>query len=115
MSPSPALDDLHLHTAWSYDAPAGGLIEAVTDAEYQESKPVRLKAAEKKLIQFLRDEGAVAADATSATAEQIDAMYANWEATLNDTQLEKKSTKYTRLIERVERAGGSELGSRFHP
>ena len=52
-------------------------------------------------------------NATSATAEEIDAMYAYWEANLNDSQLEKKSTKYTRLLEQVERAGGTELDSRW--
>ena len=89
--------------------------DAALDAALQAAKSARLKAAENKLIQFLRDEGAIAADASSAAAGQIDAMYATWEAALNDTQLEKKSTKYTRLIERVERAGGTELGSRYHP
>ena len=80
----------------------------------QAAKPARLKAAEKNLIAFLRAEGAIAADAVSATPAQVDAMYDAWEATLNDTQLEKKSTKYTRLLEKVERAGGTEAGARWH-
>ena len=86
---------------------------AKAEAARQLSKSVRLKSAENKLIQFLRDEGAVATNATSATSEQIDAMYAKWEEGLNDSQLEKKSTKYTRLLEQVERAGGTELDSRW--
>jgi len=79
-----------------------------------EAKSPSLKQAERKLIQFLRDEKAIAADAVSATPEQIDAMYADWEATLNGTQLDKKSTKYTRLLERVERAGGTEADAFYH-
>ena len=95
-----------------YPPPAD--LQAVTDGELQASKSPRLKAAEKALISFLRSEGAVAADAVSATPVQIDAMYDRWEATLNDSQLEKKSTKYTRLLEKVERAGGTEAGARWH-
>lgn len=87
-------------------------IASAEDAR-QDAKSKRLKAAEKKLIEFLRGEGAVKTNAKSATAEEIDAMYASWEANLNDSQLEKKSTKYTRLLEQVERAGGTELDSRW--
>ena len=86
---------------------------AKAEAARQLSKSKRLKVAEKKLIEFLRGKGAVNTNATSATAEEIDAMYAYWEANLNDSQLEKKSTKYTRLLEQVERAGGTELDSRW--
>lgn len=89
-------------------AAAESAFRAAKEAKRQAAKSARLKGAEKKLIQFLRDEGAIAAGAKKVTVEQIDAMYANWEATLNDTQLEKKSTKYTRLLEQVERAGGVE-------
>lgn len=89
-------------------------IASAEDAR-QDAKSKRLKDAEKKLIQFLRDEGAVKTNATSATSEQIDAMYAKWEEGLNDSQLEKKSTKYTRLLEQVERAGGTEADAAWHP
>lgn len=79
-----------------------------------EAKSPSLKQAENKLIKFLRDEGAIAAGAVEATADEIDAMFANWEATLNDAQLEKKSAKYDRLLRAVERRGGTELGARYH-
>ncbi len=79
-----------------------------------ESKSPSLKQAENKLIKFLRDEGAIAAGAVEATADQIDAMFANWEATLNDAQLDKKSAKYDRLLRAVERRGGTESGARYH-
>lgn len=106
-------------------APASGVLEAYLDADfeaeaaaedaaYQASKSPSLKQAENKLIKFLRDEGAIAADAVLATADEIDAMFANWEATLNDAQLEKKSTKYDRLLRAVERRGGTELDARYH-
>lgn len=87
---------------------------AALEAIRQSKKPAGLKAAERKLVKFLRDEGAIAADAVSATPEQIDAMYETWEATLKDNQLEKKSSKYTRLLERVERAGGTEADAYYH-
>lgn len=80
----------------------------------QLAKSPSLKAAENSAIKFLRSEGAIGPAATSVTADEIDAMYATWEATLNDTQLEKKSTKYTRLLDRVERRGGTELEMRYH-
>ena len=92
---------------------AAGLL-ALASAK-QTAKSPSLKAAERKLVKFWRDEGAVAADAVSATADQLDAMYANWEATLNDAQLERKSAKYDRLVRGVERRGGTELGSFYHP
>lgn len=88
--------------------------DAARPAKRQAAKSARLKGAEKQLVKFLRDEKAIAADAVFATPEQIDAMYADWEATLNDTQLEKKSIKYTRLLERVERAGGTEADAFYH-
>ena len=88
--------------------------QEVNEQARQAAKSDRLKGFEKQLIQFLRNELAIPADAVSATPEQIDAMYANWEATLNDTQLEKKSTKYTRLLEKVERAGGTEADAHYH-
>lgn len=87
---------------------------AAKEIARQAAKSARLKGAEKQLVKFLRDEGAIATDAVSATPEQIDAMYEAWEATLNDTQLEKKSIKYTRLLERVERAGGTEADAYYH-
>ena len=88
--------------------------EASAEAARQAAKPATLKAAETALVRFLRAERAVAADASGATADQIDAMVANWEATLNDIQLEKKSTKYDRLLRQVERRGGTELDSFYH-
>lgn len=109
--PAPSLDAL----------PGPEEAQAILDAWAQESlaarqatKSPRLKGAEKQLIQFLRDEGVVAADAVTATPEQIDAMYEGWEAKLNDTQLEKKSIKYTRILEKVERAGGTEADAYYH-
>lgn len=94
------------------DAKADAILAAdaaAKEVSRQAAKSVRLKGHERKLIDFLRAEGAIAAGAVSATPEQIDAMYANWDATLNDNQLERKSTKYTRLLEQVERSGGSEM------
>ena len=90
---------------------AAGLL-AVASAK-QTAKSPSLKAAERKLVEFWRAEGAVPAGAVSATADRLDAMVANWEATLNDTQLEKKSTKYERLLRAVERRGGSELDAHW--
>ena len=88
--------------------------EASQDAVSQASKSPSLKQAENRLIEFLRTEGAIAAGAVLASADEIDAMVANWEATLNDAQLEKKSAKYDRLLRAVERRGGTESGARYH-
>jgi len=88
--------------------------EAAKQSARNSAKSSRLKAAENRLIEFLRDEGAIDAGAVSATAEHIDAMYDDWEATLNDAQLEKKFTKYARILQRVERAGGTELDCTYH-
>lgn len=102
-----AISDVEISDAYSQR-------DARRAAKRQGAKSPSLKAAEKKLIQFLRDEGAIAAGAKSATAGEIDAMIANWEATLNDQQLDKKSTKYDRLLKSVERRGGTELDSYYH-
>ena len=116
----PCLLDLDSKTWVPIDS---GAVSAVSDldarilflsGDSEALKSPSLKSAENKLIEFLRTEGAIAAGAVSATADQIDAMVANWEATLNDSQLDKKSTKYDRLLRAVERRGGTESGARYH-
>lgn len=111
--PAPSPDELMSVTGAQIEAYSAAR-EVLADAAAQAAKSPRLKAAERKLIDFLRAEGAIAADAVSATPEQVNAMYETWEATLNDAQIDKKSTKYTRLLERVERAGGTEAGAYRH-
>ena len=105
-----------VHVDGGLDAAAVLLLSANADSEAadQASKSPRLVQAENKLIKFLRDEGAIAAGAVLATADEIDAMFANLEATLNDAQLDKKSAKYDRLLRAVERRGGTESGARYH-
>lgn len=87
---------------------------AAADGARQAAKPAKLKAAENAVVSFWRAEGAVAADAVSASADQLDAMFAAWDA-LPDAQSEKKLTKYDRLLKAVERRGGSEGDVRYHP
>jgi biopolymer transport protein ExbD len=77
-------------------------------AQRQSAKPQRLKASEKKVIQFLRSEGTIGVDDKTVTIDQLDAMFAAWEQ-LSETQQEKKYNKYERLMRQVRLRGGSEL------
>ena len=95
------------------DAAEAAAAKASEESARQAAKSAKLKAAENAVVGFLRSEGAIAAGAVSVTPDQLDAMFASWDA-LPDAQSEKKSTKYDRLLKAVERRGGSEGDVRFH-
>lgn len=87
---------------------------AQLEAKQQAAKSAALKAADRRMIKFLRDEGAIAPTDTRVTAAQLNAMFEAWDL-LADAQAEKKTTKYFRLLHTVERNGGTELGVMDQP
>ena len=83
------------------------------DVLFQDKKTSKLKSYENKLIEYLREEGAIDSAATSVTAAELDAMYDEWDQ-MPDNKGDAKASKYERLLRPVIRNGGTETGVRFH-
>ena len=77
-------------------------------AAEREARPAKLRGRERKVIEFLRAEGAMAADALSPTPEGLQAMYDAWDL-LPGNQGDAKASKYERLMRPVRLRGLSDL------
>lgn len=85
--------------------------------EKQLKKPKKLQDSENDMIEFLRDEGAIGKNATSAGIDEIDALFESWdkaESDENGDEIASKYAKYMRLLRSVERNGGSETDVNWH-
>lgn len=88
--------------------------EAAALAVRQAAKPNPLKNAEKKMVTYLVNEGAMATNALSVTPAVVEAAYEIWDA-LPNTQGDNKAAKYNRLLKKITLRGGSEFDVYAHP
>lgn len=86
---------------------------AAAEAARQSAKPTKLKTYEKKVIEFLRSEGAIAPGAVKVTKKEIDGMYDAWDV-LPGNQGDAKASKYERKLRPVLRNGGEESDVYYH-
>jgi hypothetical protein len=111
--PGPAPTEENLPSSGDTDAWLSARASQAEKAN-QAAKPANRKNAERKVIQFLRAEGAIATNAVSVTQEQIEALFAAWDL-LPGNQGDTKASRYERLMRPVRLSGGSDLDVYFHP
>jgi hypothetical protein len=82
--------------------------------ERQATKPARLKVAERRVVSFLRDEGAISAEDKSPTVDQLLAAFSAWSA-MSGNSGDAKMTRYERLMRPVRLLGGTDADVYDHP